>query len=158
MKKSLKKLALGSFAIGALMLTSCEDDPILGCMDSAASNYNAEATESDDNCTYSTSYYLTSNEWEYVSVNSGSAFIDSTVNAEFQGFKLNFKSNGTIDLTEGTEVSTSNWTLQDNDEFVEIVDTEDNETTIIKIVSLTSSEFVAGFSGLQGYSTEITFN
>lgn len=36
----------------ALCFISCGDDPIIGCIDPAAANYDPEATESSDDCTY----------------------------------------------------------------------------------------------------------
>jgi cytochrome c len=45
---------LGCFMLLAtfLSLQSCSDDEVSGCTDSEACNYNADATESDGNCSY----------------------------------------------------------------------------------------------------------
>jgi hypothetical protein len=45
-----------------IAFTSCEEDPIAGCMDELASNYNAEAVEADD-CTYDTATVLQESSW-----------------------------------------------------------------------------------------------
>lgn len=45
------------FAV-AFTFTSCEEDPIRGCTDSEAENYDALAVESDGSCTYARDKFL----------------------------------------------------------------------------------------------------
>jgi len=45
-----------------IAFTSCEEDPIVGCMDELASNYNAEAIE-EASCTYNASTVLQDSNW-----------------------------------------------------------------------------------------------
>lgn len=53
MKNTFNFLFLTMIALGSLMMISCGDDePVMGCTDADADNYNADATESDNSCTY----------------------------------------------------------------------------------------------------------
>ena len=51
----MKKLSLFTALAAILSFSSCEDDPILGCTDSTAINYDALATEDDGLCLYNVS-------------------------------------------------------------------------------------------------------
>ena len=48
----MKKLSLFTALAVILSFSSCEEDPILGCMDEAALNYDALATEADGSCEF----------------------------------------------------------------------------------------------------------
>ena len=48
----MKNLSILTVIISILTFSSCEEDPIMGCTDATAINYNADATESDDSCEY----------------------------------------------------------------------------------------------------------
>lgn len=49
----MRHLTIFSFILTVLFLYSCGDDPIVGCLDPAASNYNPLAEEDSGNCVYS---------------------------------------------------------------------------------------------------------
>lgn len=51
-KLSFNYLLLLAFAIVGLTFTSCGDDPVKGCTDSDADNYNADATEDNGTCSF----------------------------------------------------------------------------------------------------------
>jgi len=46
----MKKISILTILAAMLTFSSCEDDPILGCTDSTAINYDALATENDGSC------------------------------------------------------------------------------------------------------------
>jgi len=48
----MKKLSLFTALAVILSFSSCEDDPILGCMDETALNYDELATEADGSCEF----------------------------------------------------------------------------------------------------------
>ena len=50
-----------------LLIVSCDEDPVVGCMDDLAINYNAEAEE-EGSCEYDLSVMLTSHTWYVESV------------------------------------------------------------------------------------------
>ena len=51
----------------SIAFTSCEEDPIVGCMDEFAENYNADAVEAAG-CTYDAASILQDNKWLMESV------------------------------------------------------------------------------------------
>lgn len=46
----MKKITMFAAAAALLSFSSCEEEAVLGCMDSTAINYNASATEDDGSC------------------------------------------------------------------------------------------------------------
>ena len=46
----MKKISILTILAAMLTFSSCEDDPILGCTDATAINYDAVATENDGSC------------------------------------------------------------------------------------------------------------
>ena len=48
----MKKISILTILAAMLTFSSCKDDPILGCTDSTAINYDALATENDGSCEY----------------------------------------------------------------------------------------------------------
>lgn len=60
-----------------LLISSCDEDPVLGCMDEFAVNYNAQAEEEGD-CEYDAADVLQSQSWYIQSVTTD--FAGSEVN------------------------------------------------------------------------------
>lgn len=56
--KKFNLLVIMAMLATTFTLSSCKDDPILGCTDAEAKNYNALATESDGNCEYARDLFL----------------------------------------------------------------------------------------------------
>ena len=48
----MKKISILTILAAMLSFSSCEEDPILGCTDATAINYDALATENDGSCEY----------------------------------------------------------------------------------------------------------
>jgi len=59
----MKKLSLFTTLVVLLSFSSCEEDPILGCTDTTAINYDPLATETDDSCEYLTNADLIIGSW-----------------------------------------------------------------------------------------------
>ena len=59
----MKKLSLFTALAVILSFSSCEEDPILGCTDTIAINYDALATEDDGSCEYLTNADLIIGSW-----------------------------------------------------------------------------------------------
>jgi|GEM_PF-6962525 len=59
----MKKLSLFTTLVVLLSFSSCEEDPILGCTDTTAINYDPLATEADDSCEYLTNADLIIGSW-----------------------------------------------------------------------------------------------
>jgi hypothetical protein len=59
----MKKLSLFTALALILSFSSCEDDPILGCNDTTAINYDVLATEDDGSCEYPTNADLVIGSW-----------------------------------------------------------------------------------------------
>lgn len=55
---NLNMLAVFALLAITFSMTSCKEDPITGCTDQAAENYNELAEESDGNCTYARDKFL----------------------------------------------------------------------------------------------------
>lgn len=51
-----------------LLISSCDEDPVLGCTDENALNYNSEAVDEDGSCQYNLSDLLPLNVWYVASV------------------------------------------------------------------------------------------
>ncbi len=54
----LNILTFMTLALFALTFTSCDSDPIRGCMDANAENYNADAEEDDGSCSYARDKFI----------------------------------------------------------------------------------------------------
>jgi len=63
----MKATKLAWVLIIPLMISSCDEDPVLGCMDELATNYNPQAVEEGD-CSFDASEILQSNTWLMQSV------------------------------------------------------------------------------------------
>ena len=48
----MKKIAIFAVIAALVSFSSCEEEAVLGCTNTAANNYNASATEDDGSCTY----------------------------------------------------------------------------------------------------------
>jgi len=59
----MKKISILTILAAMLSFSSCEEDPILGCMDETAINYDALATEDDGSCEYLTNADLIIGSW-----------------------------------------------------------------------------------------------
>jgi hypothetical protein len=59
----MKKLSLFTALAVILSFSSCEEDPILGCNDTTAINYDALVTEDDGSCEYLTNADLIIGSW-----------------------------------------------------------------------------------------------
>lgn len=51
----MRKISILTVLAAILTFSSCEEDAVMGCTDSTATNYDASATESDNSCLYSIS-------------------------------------------------------------------------------------------------------
>lgn len=59
----MKKISLLTTLAALLCFSSCEEDPILGCMETNTLNYNELATEDDGSCEYPTNAELIIGSW-----------------------------------------------------------------------------------------------
>ena len=65
-------------------LTSCGDDPVKGCTDPTAENYNPNAEESDNNCTYARERFIS----KYSGSIMCSGILGGTVNSDSIEFTI----------------------------------------------------------------------
>lgn len=75
----MKKLSLLTAIIALLTFSSCEEEAVLGCMDSVASNYNSLATEEDGSCEYPEEVNLLLGEWNVDSTEIRLFFDEETI-------------------------------------------------------------------------------
>ena len=51
----MRKISILTVLAAILTFSSCEEDAVMGCTDSTATNYDADATENDNSCEYAAS-------------------------------------------------------------------------------------------------------
>lgn len=145
-----------------LVFTSCEDDPVKGCMDPLASNYNADAEESDY-CEFDLSQVLKSRVWQMTSVTTefGESEVDlleggTLVPLCYQDNLLTFNSDNTLSSAENEHICTD-----DEESLVDLSGTwsvegtlltiiNDNETYTLPAISMNSSEINLEFTYSMG--------
>ena len=49
----MRKISILTVLAAILTFSSCEEDAVMGCTDSTATNYDASATENDNSCIFS---------------------------------------------------------------------------------------------------------
>lgn len=145
-----------------LAFTSCEDDPVKGCMDPIADNYVASAEESD-HCTYDLANVLSSRVWQMTSVTTmlGESEIDlleggTLVPLCYQDNLLTFNLDNTLTSDENEVICTGDEvSLVDLSGTWSVVGTQltivnDNETYSLPATSISSSEISLEFMYAMG--------
>ena len=144
MKKNFKKLSIALMSLSVISLTSCsEEEPadVAGCMDSAANNYNSEATPDDGSCTYdpTNSDHLTADTWYFEDASSSDAQVTTEINTFLAGGHFNFHADMTFDGLFPVPQDTLSGTWAFNNDETMLYIYEDQDTTEFQVNLLNDS-------------------